>query len=145
MAPSNRSTVPFNISFSMLCKTRLENSSGFPGLTGHSITRSKLLRAFSGNTAVMALSNKLGAMVTARMPNRARSLARGSVRDAMAPFEAAYATCPGCPSNAAEDATMIRTPRSPSGPAGSFLTKWGTTNRMRSRVPRRLIFITKSI
>ncbi|KAL3708783.1 hypothetical protein TMatcc_002572 [Talaromyces marneffei ATCC 18224] len=49
MAPSSRSTVPFNIEFVTLCITRLENSSGLPALTGNSITLSKLLRALSDN------------------------------------------------------------------------------------------------
>lgn len=145
MAPSNRSTVPFNIEFSMLCLTNAANSSGFPARTGNSITLSKLFRAFSLSFAVIALSNRLGAIVTALIPYLARSRDKGSVRDAMAPLDAEYATWPGWPSNAAEDATRIRTPRSPSGGRGLTLIMCGRHWRMRSRVPRRLMFRTKSI
>jgi hypothetical protein len=67
---------------------------------------------------VIALSNMLGAIVTARIPYLARSLASGNVKLATAPLLAAYDTCPICPSNAADDAIMIITPRSPSGPCG---------------------------
>jgi hypothetical protein len=118
IAPSNRNTVPFSIEFSTLCLTILANSSGFPGRTGNSITLSKLFRAFSGNRLVILLSNRLGAMVTTRTPYRARSRASGSVSDAIAPLDAAYATWPGWPSKAADEDTRIRTPRSPSGVAG---------------------------
>ena len=89
IAPSNLITVPFSIEFSMASLTNRANSSGFPARTGNSITRSKLFFAFSPSMLVILLSNKLGAIVTARMPYRARSRARGSVRDAIAPLEAA--------------------------------------------------------
>lgn len=39
--------------------------------------------------------NKLGAMVTTRIPYRAKSRVSGSVSEAIAPFDALYATCPG--------------------------------------------------
>ncbi len=51
---------------------------------------------------------------------------------------------PGCPSKAAELATIIMTPRSPSAPFGSLLAMCGRTWRIRSMVPRTLTFITKS-
>ena len=99
MPPSNRITVPFNIEFSTLSLTTLANSSGFPGLRGNSITLVKLALTLSLIKAVMPLSKRLGAIVTTRIPYLARSRVSGSVREANAPFEAAYETCPGCPSN----------------------------------------------
>lgn len=42
--------------------------------------------------AVILESNRLGATVTTLMPYLARSLVNGSVRDAIAPLEAEYAT-----------------------------------------------------
>ena len=78
----------------------------------------------------------------------------------MAPFEALYATIkvyqhdiksvrgevpwPGWPSNAAAEATIMTTPRSPSSPTGVVLAMWGRHWRIRSTVPRTLTFITKS-
>ena len=81
---------------------------------------SRLFLALSGSWRVILLSNKLGAIVTALIPYRDKSRANGSVRLAIAPFEAEYATWPGWPSNAAEDETRIRTPRSLSGGNGVF-------------------------
>ena len=98
MPPSNRITVPFNIEFSTPSLTTLANSSGFPGLRGNSITLVKLALTLSLIIAVMPLSKRLGAIVTTRIPYLARSRVSGSVREANAPFEAAYETCPGCPS-----------------------------------------------
>ena len=98
MPPSNRITVPFNIEFSTPSLTTLANSSGFPGLRGNSITLVKLALTLSLIKAVMPLSKRLGAIVTTRIPYLARSRVKGSVREAKAPFDAAYETCPGCPS-----------------------------------------------
>lgn len=52
--------------------------------------------------------------------------------------------CPGCPSKAADDATMIRTPRSPSSPTGVVFAMCGRHCRIRSIVPLTLTFMTKS-
>ena len=98
MPPSNRITVPFNIEFSTPSLTTLANSSGFPGLSGNSITLVKLALTLSLIKAVMPLSKRLGAIVITRIPYLARSRVNGSVREANAPFDAAYETCPGCPS-----------------------------------------------
>jgi len=104
------------MTFSTACFTTLANSSGLPGLAGNSMAFSRLLRVFSFMPALMRDWNRLGAMVTTRMPNRERSLAMGSVMDRTAPFVAEYETWPFCPSNAADEATMMMTPRSLSGP-----------------------------
>lgn len=50
------------------------------------MTRVMLLRTLSFMRAVMPDSNKLGAMVTHRMPYRDRSRVTGSVKLAIAPF-----------------------------------------------------------
>jgi hypothetical protein len=55
-----------------------------------------------------------------------------------------YIPCPGWPSKAAEDATIIITPLSPSSPCGVERAICGRTWRIRSIVPRTLTFITKS-
>ena len=127
------------------------------------MTLVKLARTLSDIIAVIRESNKLGAMVTTLMPYLARSLVIGKVSDATAPLEALYATTkshfsinnsrwdaegnrpwPGCPSKAADEATMITIPRSPSSPTGVVLARWGRTCRIRSIVPRTLTFMTKS-
>jgi hypothetical protein len=99
-------------------RTTLANSSGCPALLGNSIAFHKLCLALLLIIFVMFESNKVGAIVTARMPYLDKSLASGSVKLATAPLLAAYATCPICPSNAAELAIMIITLLSPSGPSG---------------------------
>ncbi len=86
--PSSLMTVPFNMLFSNPSLTTLANSSGRPGLNGNSITRVRLLLTLSPISAVIPLSNKLGAIVTTRIPYLARSLVSGSVSEAIAPFEA---------------------------------------------------------
>ncbi len=98
MPPSNRITVPFSMEFSIPSLTILANSSGFPGLRGNSMTLVRLDLTLSLMRAVIPLSNRLGAMVTTLTPYLARSRVNGSVKDARAPFEAAYETWPGCPS-----------------------------------------------
>jgi hypothetical protein len=88
--PSNLSTTPFSMIFSMLCVTNCANSWGLPGLTefhfiscrinsskrrhreeyvqGNSITLVRLALTLSLIIAVILLSNKLGATVTTRIP-----------------------------------------------------------------------------
>jgi hypothetical protein len=109
------------------------------------MTLSKLFLALSGRMLVILVSKRLGAIVTTRMPYRAKSRASGKVKDAIAPLDAEYATWPGWPSNAAEDETRIRTPRSLSLGIGVALIMCGKDRRTRSSVPRRLMLRTKSI
>lgn len=52
--------------------------------------------------------------------------------------------CPVWPSKAADDETMIITPRSPSASAGFVVAMYGAICRIRSRVPRMLTERTKS-
>ena len=118
--PSSRITHPFSISFSMHSFANDANSSGLPALFGNSIAPSRLCLTLSLKTAVIALSKRLGAMVTTLMPWWARSRASGRVADAIAPFDAAYDTWPGWPSNAAMEETRMKTPRPPSGGVGAF-------------------------
>ena len=61
-------------------------------LRGNSITLVRLARTLSDIIAVILESNKLGAIVTTLMPYLARSRVIGRVSDAIAPFEALYAT-----------------------------------------------------
>lgn len=156
-------------------------------LRGNSITLVKLARTLSLIIAVIRESKRLGAIVTTLIPCLATSRVRGRVSDAIAPFEALYATIPfllaylthsqpkpsqthkqndrrerirrgwgrgckrdkeipwpGCPSKAADEATIIITPRSPSEFRGVERAMCGSTWRIRSMVPRTLTFITKS-
>ena len=62
------------------------NSSGFPALLGNSIAASRLFLTLPLIMLVIRLSNKLGAIVTTRMPCRAKSRAMGSVMDTTAPL-----------------------------------------------------------
>ena len=68
MPPSNLITTPLSIGFSTLSLTILENSSGLPGRRGNSMTLVRLFLTLSLISAVMPLSNKLGATVTTRIP-----------------------------------------------------------------------------
>lgn len=86
--PSKRITVPFNITFSIACLARLANSSGLPARRGNSIALSRLFLTLPPIMLVMRLSNRLGAMVTTRMPCRLRSLAMGRVMAVTAPLDA---------------------------------------------------------
>ena len=61
-------------------------------LPGNSITLVKLALTLSDIIAVILESKRLGAMVTTLIPYRARSRVIGSVSEAIAPFDAAYAT-----------------------------------------------------
>ena len=87
--PSSRITTPFSIEFSMPSLTILANSSGFPGLRGNSMALVKVVLTLSLINAVMLDSKRLGAMVTVLIPYLARSLVKGRVSDANAPFDAA--------------------------------------------------------
>ena len=92
MPPSNLMTTPFNIEFSTPSFTIFANSWGLPGLKGNSMTLVKLDRTLSLITAVISESNRLGAIVTTRIPYLATSRVNGRVRDAIAPLDAAYET-----------------------------------------------------
>jgi hypothetical protein len=72
-----------------------------------------------GQAASSGVSNRPGAIVFTRMPTPARSRAAGRVMPTTPPLEALYAICPIWPSNAAIEAVLTMTPRSPSS-VGSF-------------------------
>jgi len=59
-----------------------------------------------------------GAIVTTQIPNQPKSLDIGLASPLIAPFEAAYPTCPLYPSDPATDETLIITPLSPFSPKG---------------------------
>lgn len=82
------------MTFSTTLLTIPANSSGLPALAGNSSVFFKLSLAFSGIPSTIPVSNIPGAMQTALIPHRERSLASGSVMDAMAPLAALYDTWP---------------------------------------------------
>jgi hypothetical protein len=61
---------------------------GSRNVQGNSITRAREARTLSDIMAVILESKREGAIVTTRMPWRARSRVRGSVRERIAPLEA---------------------------------------------------------
>ena len=77
-----------------------------------------------------------------RMRWAASSLAIGSVIPTTPPLEAEYAACPICPSNAATDAVLTMTPRSPS--TGSVAAMARAARRMTLNVPSRFTLSTRS-
>ena len=91
--------------------------------------------------AIIGVSKMPGAMVITRIPKRASSRAAGSVRLAMAPLDAEYAAWPICPSNAATEAVLMITPRSPSAFA-SVSAMAAAARRNRLKLPIRLTLIT---
>jgi hypothetical protein len=66
---------------------------------GKTSERARLAVVFAGMRALMAETKAVGASATHRTPCRPRSRASGRTMLASAPFVAAYAAWPGCPSN----------------------------------------------
>lgn len=77
-----------------------------------------------------------GAMVLTRIPMLDRSRAIGRVMPTIAPFDAAYAACPICPSYAATLAVLMITPRCPSSPSGSAFDMRSADKRITLNEPR---------
>src|SRR3954452_19708177 len=90
-APSRRIVSPFSIWFSAMWTASAPNSSGWPRRDGCGIAAPSAVRASSGSAARSGVSNVPGAIVTTRMPTRARSRAAGSVKPTIPAFDAAYA------------------------------------------------------
>ena len=103
-APSSRITSPFRYSFSMQCSTSAAYSEGFPIRFGNGTDAPRLVCTSSVMPVIIGVSMIPGAIASTRIPNCASSRAAGMVSDATPPFDAAYAACPICPSNAATDA-----------------------------------------
>src|SRR5262245_53722849 len=90
-APSRRITSPLSIAFSMMCLASAAYSAGSPSRGGNGICAPSDFLMSSGNPASSGVSNRPGAMVTTRMPDRARSRAIGSVIPTIPPSDADYA------------------------------------------------------
>ena len=73
----------------------------------------RLTRRFRAARQAAACRTSRVQSSSTRTPIRANSRAIGSVIATIPPFEAEYAACPICPSNAATDAVLTMTPRSP--------------------------------
>src|SRR5215475_1885549 len=112
-APSRRITSPLSIAFSMMCLASAAYSAGTPSRAGNGTCAPSAFLMSSDRPASSGVSNKPGAMVTTRIPDRARSRAIGNVIPTIPPFDAEYAACPICPSKAAIEAVLMITPRSP--------------------------------
>src|SRR5215472_15157085 len=88
IAPSNRMVSPLSMLFSMMCCTRAAYSLGWPSRLGNGTCWPRDCRAASGSAPKSGVSKIPGAMVTTRMPSRARSRANGKVIPTIPPFEA---------------------------------------------------------
>src|SRR3954447_13473612 len=126
----------------MMCRARPAYSVGLPSRAGCGTCLPSDSRAGSGRPASMGVSMIPGAMVQTRISLSARSRAIGNVMPTTPPFDALYAAWPICPSNAATDAVLTMTPRSPS--TGSVSTMAAAASRMTLKVPIRLIRTTFS-
>ena len=84
--------VVFLLSLKFVSRKQNKSSNGTLNPPGNSMTLFKLSRTLSLIIAVMFESNRLGAIVTTRIPFLARSRVNGKVRETIAPLDAAYAT-----------------------------------------------------
>src|SRR3954470_20156910 len=125
-----------------MCRARAAYSVGDPSRAGCGTCLPSDSRAGSGRPASIGVSMIPGAIVHTRMSLSARSRAIGSVMPTTPPFDALYAAWPICPSNAATDAVLTMTPRSPS--TGSVSTIAAAASRITLKVPIRLIRTTFS-
>src|SRR3954468_6978423 len=125
-----------------MCRASAAYSVGDPSRAGCGTCLPSDSRAGSGSPASIGVSMMPGAIVHTRMSLSARSRAMGSVMPTTPPFDALYAAWPICPSNAATDAVLTMTPRSPS--TGSLSTMAAGASRMTLKVPIRLIRTTFS-
>ncbi len=78
--------------FATIDRTSAAYSEGRPSRGGNGTVASRLLRASSGNPAIIGVSNSPGAIVTTRIPNFESSRATGSVMPTTPALEALYAT-----------------------------------------------------
>src|SRR3954468_15651637 len=125
-----------------MCRASAAYSVGDPSRAGCGTCLPSDSRAGSGRPASIGVSMMPGAIVQTRINLSARSRAIGNVMPTTPPLEALYAAWPICPSNAATDAVLTITPRSPS--TGSVSTIAAAARRMTLKVPIRLIRTTFS-
>ena len=125
----------------MMWRTSAAYSAGLPRRGGNGTPAARDSRTSGVMPAIIGVSKMPGAMVITRIPKRASSRAAGKVRLAIAPLEAAYAAWPICPSNAATEAVLMITPRSPSAFA-SVSAIAAAARRNRLKLPIRLTLIT---
>src|SRR4051812_12860471 len=125
-----------------MCRARAAYSVGDPSRAGCGTRLPSDSRAGSGRPASIGVAMMPGAIVHTRMNLSARSRAIGSGMPTTPPLDALYAAWPICPSNAATDAVLTITPRSPS--TGSLSTIAATASRMTLKVPIRLTRTTFS-
>ena len=114
-APSSRITSPLRNRLPMMCPTSAAYSSGIPSRRGNG-TPSPRPCSTSGRESIdhRCVEYPWRQSSSLLTPLRASSRATGNVSPTTPLFDAAYAACPICPSNAAIDAVLIITPRSPS-------------------------------
>src|SRR3954468_9839132 len=125
-----------------MCRASAAYSVGEPSRAGCGTCLPSDARAASGRPASIGVSMMPGAIVQTRISLSARSRAIGNVMPTTPPFDALYAAWPICPSNAATDAVLTMTPRSPS--TGSVSTMAAVASRITLKVPIRLIRTTFS-
>src|SRR5213594_1928035 len=142
MAPSSRIVSPFSITLVMMWQASAAYSSGWPSRDGNGTCLASEARTGSGSVPSRGVSKIPGAIVTTRTPSSARSRATGRVMPTMPPLDAEYAAWPICPSNAATEAVLMTTPRSPSR-LGAFCAMWTAASRMQLKVPIRFTVMTR--
>ena len=118
-------------------RTSRAYSSGRASRFGKGTLAARPDRTSSVIPAIIGVSTIPGAIATTRIPCWARSRAAVTVIPATPAFDAAYATCPTCASNAAIEAVLTTTPRCPSASAGSRLIA-SAARRSTLNVPIRL-------
>jgi hypothetical protein len=121
--------------------TRSAYSSGRPSRDGKGTCAPSDARISSDKDAIIGVRKIPGAIVLTRMPIRANSRANGNIIPTTPPLDAEYGAWPICPSNAATDAVLIMTPRSPSA-FGSFFCMMAAASLATIKLPTRLICTT---
>src|SRR6185312_14819368 len=142
IAPSRRITSPFSIGLPTISRTSDANSAGLPSRGGNGTILPSASCTSAVRLAIIGVSKMPGAIVITRMPDRASSRAIGSVMPTTPAFDALYAAWPICPSNAATDAVLTMTPRSPS-PFAIFFAIACAVRRIRLNVPTRLMLTAR--
>src|SRR5689334_14719 len=143
IAPSRRITSPFIIGLTTISRTSDANSDGRPSRGGNGTILPSASCTSGVRLAIIGVSKMPGAIVMTRMPERASSRASGSVMPTTPAFDALYAAWPIWPSNAATDAVLTITPRSP--PAlGELLVIADAASRIMLNVPTRLMLTARA-
>eukprot|EP01139_Manchomonas_bermudensis_P002130 Amastigsp_a3795_64.p3 type:complete len:175 gc:universal Amastigsp_a3795_64:80-604(+) len=119
----------------MMCLTSSPYSDGLPRRCGNGTCPASDTRAASGSEAIMGVFMMPGAIVHERMPWVMNSRARTIVSARMAPLLLAYEAWPTWPSNAATDAVLMSTPRSPAASVMGWFTISAATCLQTLKVP----------